>query len=214
MHQLCYKSKKQLVKHCFHQSWQPQLSLIQLPLLTSIFALEVLIWSGKSSHSKSTILPLHRCCSASWCWSATNRCSKLFSEAFSKTFWQIIIFRWNILEHLFFSPLKLISAYGHLCTDAHFQRWCKSKKYFYFWLDWICGLPWSLVLGKSETMNLKYFLINKRLPLTPQKGYSTAHFSIQQRLLERDKQNFIQGPLSVNKVKPKMHSATKNTLKC
>lgn len=46
------------------------------------------------------------------------------------------------------------------------------------------------------------------------KVYSTAHFFIQQRLLKRDKQNFIQGPLSVNKVKSKMHSATKNTLKC
>lgn len=41
-----------------------------------------------------------------------------------------------------------------------------------------------------------------------------AHFFMQQRLLQRDKQNFIPGPLSVNKVRPKMHSATKNTLKC
>lgn len=46
------------------------------------------------------------------------------------------------------------------------------------------------------------------------KVYSTAHFLIQQGLLQRDKQNFIPGSLSVNKVKPKMHSDTKNTLKC
>lgn len=44
--------------------------------------------------------------------------------------------------------------------------------------------------------------------------YSAAHFFIQQSLLEREKWDVIQGPLSVNKVKPKMHSATKNTLKC
>lgn len=36
---------------------------------------------------------------------------------------------------------------------------------FYFWLDWIYGVPESFLLGKSQTMNLKYFLINKRLPL-------------------------------------------------
>lgn len=65
-------------------------------------------------------------------------------------------------------------------------------------------VPESFLLGKSQTRNLKYFLINKRLPLMLNKVYSTALFFVEQRLLEKDKQNFIQGPLSVNTVKPKM----------
>lgn len=62
-------------------------------------------------------------------------------------------------------------------------------------------MPESLLLGESQSKNLRYFLANRGLPLMLNKVYSTELFFIPERLLERDKQNFIQAPLSVNTVK-------------